>query len=47
MVLALTLVEGARRLAARKGIVKRLSSIHDLGAMNILCADKTGTLTSR
>ena len=31
---------------ARKVIVKRLASIHDLGAMTILCTDKTGTLTS-
>ena len=26
-------------------IVKRLSAIHDVGAMNVLCTDKTGTLT--
>jgi P-type Mg2+ transporter len=32
-------------LAKRKVIVKRLSAIHDLGAMNVLCTDKTGTLT--
>ena len=32
-------------LSKRKVIVKRLSAIHDLGAMNVLCTDKTGTLT--
>jgi len=34
------------RMAARKVIVKRLASIHDLGAMTVLCTDKTGTLTA-
>ena len=33
------------QMAKRKVIVKRLSAIHDLGAMNVLCTDKTGTLT--
>ena len=33
-------------MARRKVIVKRLASIHDLGAMTVLCTDKTGTLTS-
>ncbi len=32
-------------MAKRKVIVKRLSAIHDLGAMDVLCTDKTGTLT--
>ena len=32
-------------LAKRKVIVKRLAAIHDLGAMDVLCTDKTGTLT--
>jgi len=36
---------GALRLAKRKVVVKRLSSIEDLGNMEILCTDKTGTLT--
>jgi Mg2+-importing ATPase len=36
---------GASRLAKRKVVVKRLSSIEDLGNMEILCTDKTGTLT--
>ncbi len=40
------LSRGAVRMARRKVIVKRLASIHDLGAMTVLCTDKTGTLTS-
>jgi Mg2+-importing ATPase len=46
MITTVTLARGAVRLARRKVIVKRLSAIHDLGAMEILCTDKTGTLTS-
>jgi Mg2+-importing ATPase len=46
MITTVTLAHGARRMAARGVIVKRLASIHDLGAMTILCTDKTGTLTS-
>ncbi|MFG1396024.1 magnesium-translocating P-type ATPase [Roseixanthobacter pseudopolyaromaticivorans] len=45
MITTVTLSRGALRMAARKVIVKRLAAIHDLGAMNVLCTDKTGTLT--
>jgi Mg2+-importing ATPase len=45
MVMTVTLSRGAERMAARKVVVKRLSAIHDLGAMDVLCTDKTGTLT--
>lgn len=45
MVMTVTLARGAQRMADRKVIVKRLSAIHDLGAMDTLCVDKTGTLT--
>ena len=45
MVVTVTLAGGAKRLAARRVIVKRLAAIHDLGAMDVLCTDKTGTLT--
>ena len=45
MIMTVTLSRGAVRMAARKVVVKRLASIHDLGAMNVLCTDKTGTLT--
>jgi Mg2+-importing ATPase len=45
-IVALSLAAGARRLAARHVIVKRLDAIEDLGAITVLCTDKTGTLTS-
>ena len=45
MVVTVALAQGARRMAGRKVVVKRLSAIHDLGQMDILCTDKTGTLT--
>ncbi|WER50450.1 magnesium-translocating P-type ATPase [Cupriavidus sp. WKF15] len=45
MVVSVTLSRGALRMAARKVIVKRLASIHNLGSMDVFCTDKTGTLT--
>ena len=45
MVMTVSLSRGALRMAERKVIVKRLAAIHDLGAMDVLCTDKTGTLT--
>ncbi|MBS4005947.1 MAG: magnesium-translocating P-type ATPase [Afipia sp.] len=45
MIVSVTLARSALELSKRKVIVKRLSAIHDLGAMNMLCTDKTGTLT--
>ena len=45
MVVSVTLSRGALRMAANKVIVKRLASIHNLGSMDVLCTDKTGTLT--
>jgi Mg2+-importing ATPase len=45
MVVSVTLSRGAVRLAKRRVIVKRLGAIHDLGSMDVLCTDKTGTLT--
>jgi Mg2+-importing ATPase len=45
MVVTVTLSRGALRLARRGVIVKRLSAMQNLGAMDILCTDKTGTLT--
>ncbi|MBW8270761.1 magnesium-translocating P-type ATPase [Caldovatus aquaticus] len=45
MVATVTLSRGALRMAARRVVVKRLAAIHDLGAMDVLCTDKTGTLT--
>ncbi|MEI6573467.1 MAG: magnesium-translocating P-type ATPase [Alphaproteobacteria bacterium] len=46
MITTVTLSRGALRMAKKQVIVKRLSAIHDLGAMDVLCTDKTGTLTS-
>lgn len=45
MIMTVALSRGAQRMAAARVVVKRLSSIHDLGQMDILCTDKTGTLT--
>jgi Mg2+-importing ATPase len=42
MIVTVTLARSAMELSKRKVIVKRLSAIHDLGAMNVLCTDKTG-----
>jgi P-type Mg2+ transporter len=45
MVISVTLSRGALRMAKKHMIVKRLSAIQDLGSMDVLCTDKTGTLT--
>lgn len=45
MVVSVTLARGAVRMARAQVIVKHLSAIHDLGSMDVLCSDKTGTLT--
>jgi Mg2+-importing ATPase len=45
MIVSVTLAHGAMRMAREQVIVKRLTSIHDLGSMDVLCSDKTGTLT--
>ncbi|MEY4099460.1 MAG: hypothetical protein RL300_631, partial [Pseudomonadota bacterium] len=45
MVVSVTLTRGALRMAALNVIVKRPSAIQDLGVMDVLCTDKTGTLT--
>ena len=44
-IISINLSHGARRMAARKVIVKRLAAIENFGSMNVLCSDKTGTLT--
>ena len=46
MITAVTLGRGAVRMAKHKVIVKHLSAMQNLGSMDILCSDKTGTLTS-
>ncbi|MES2042708.1 MAG: magnesium-translocating P-type ATPase [Pseudomonadota bacterium] len=45
MIMTVSLARGAQRMASARVVVKRLSAIHDLGQMDILCTDKTGTLT--
>ena len=45
VIVTTTLARGARRLAAEQVIVTRLNAIQDLGAADVLCLDKTGTLT--
>jgi P-type Mg2+ transporter len=45
MIVTTTLARGAVALSRRKVVVKRLDAIQNLGAMDILCTDKTGTLT--
>jgi Mg2+-importing ATPase len=45
MVISVTLSRGAVRMARKRVIVKRLAAIEDLGSMDVLCTDKTGTLT--
>ncbi|MHB8872559.1 MAG: HAD-IC family P-type ATPase, partial [Myxococcaceae bacterium] len=45
MVVSVTLARGAMRMSGKKVLVKRLAAIHDLGSMDVLCTDKTGTLT--
>jgi Mg2+-importing ATPase len=45
MIVSFCLSKGAVAMSKKKVIVKRLNSIQNLGAMNVLCTDKTGTLT--
>ncbi|TLG72675.1 magnesium-translocating P-type ATPase [Methylocystis sp. B8] len=45
MVVSVTLSRGALHMAKKRVIVKRLASIQNLGSMDVLCTDKTGTLT--
>jgi Mg2+-importing ATPase len=45
MIVTVNLSKGALAMARKKVIVKRLNAIQNFGAMDVLCADKTGTLT--
>ncbi len=45
MIVSVCLSKGAMLMSKKKVIVKRLNSIQNFGAMNVLCTDKTGTLT--
>jgi Mg2+-importing ATPase len=44
-IISINLARGAKRMAKARVIVKRLESIENFGSMNVICADKTGTLT--
>ena len=44
-IISINLSHGAKRMAEKKVIVKRLASIENFGSMNVICSDKTGTLT--
>jgi Mg2+-importing ATPase len=44
-IISINLAHGAKRMALNKVIVKRLAAIENFGSMNVLCSDKTGTLT--
>ena len=46
MITTVTLGEGALKMSRQKVIVKNLASIQNFGSMDVLCSDKTGTLTS-
>jgi Mg2+-importing ATPase len=46
MITTVTLTQGAVHMARRKVIVKHLEAIQNFGALDVLCSDKTGTLTS-
>jgi len=45
LVITVNLAQGAKHMVKKKVIVKKLTSIENFGSMNILCCDKTGTLT--
>ncbi|MCG6193392.1 magnesium-translocating P-type ATPase [Leptospira sp. FAT2] len=44
-IISINLSHGAKKMAEKKVIVKRLAAIENFGNMNIICSDKTGTLT--
>ena len=44
-IVSVTLAQGARRMALRGTLVRRLQAIENLGGIDVLCTDKTGTLT--
>lgn len=44
-IISVNLAHGAKRMAQQRVIVRRLAAIENFGSMNVLCSDKTGTLT--
>ena len=45
MIVTVNFAKGAHAMAGKKVVVKRLNAIQNFGAMDVLCTDKTGTLT--
>ncbi len=45
MIITVTLAHGARRMTRKNVLVKQLAAIEDFGSIDMLCSDKTGTLT--
>jgi Mg2+-importing ATPase len=45
MIITVTLAQGAKRMTKKKVLVKQLAAIEDFGSIDIICTDKTGTLT--
>ncbi|MFD2872894.1 magnesium-translocating P-type ATPase [Mucilaginibacter ximonensis] len=45
-IISVNLATGAQKMAKKQVIVKRLSAIENFGSMNVLCTDKTGTITA-
>ncbi|HEX7405215.1 MAG TPA: magnesium-translocating P-type ATPase [Candidatus Nanopelagicaceae bacterium] len=46
VIISVSLAAGARRMADKQVLVKRLDAIEDFGVMTVLCTDKTGTITA-
>jgi len=46
MIVSVTLANGARAMARKKVIVRHLAAIQNFGSIDVLCSDKTGTITS-
>lgn len=44
-ILTITLAIGVRQMARRKAVVRRMPVLESLGAVSVICSDKTGTLT--